>query len=370
MAQQFFSQSANHNSIRTIWTNLPSYTHRLVPVIARSMHTPQSLLSNANSVNISSNSKQHSSQDSAAQLNPISTASSPSPYSQLENCFSRHVSADSLLQLASSTANNNNYYVLTLGGDQLTGKSTLAKNLQRLFAHSAIYSGGKIFRQLAQKMGISLPELSRRALNSPEIDVNIEFELCRVISGNSEHNTIAESRNAAVMGTFCKKILGKTNIIRVYLTCSVVEQAIRFIQREISPETAEIVAKELHKHAEGKFSSLTQIGKVLELLNLPGLGGIIQQFYDNDNRDNDDRQRFIKLYGKAPELDYRNPELYDIIINTTPNSPLQTFQQTVKKLSELGVKFDHLPPQVTNVSNSAVQQAAAKRPEQALGSKL
>ena len=65
---------------------------------------------------------------------------------------------------------------------------------------------------------------------------------------------------------------------------------------------------------------------------------VCNAFVDNENRDTDDRRRYVELYGTHELLDYRSATLYDIRIDTTTNTPQQTFEQAMKALQAVGIK--------------------------------
>ncbi len=59
--------------------------------------------------------------------------------------------------------------VVTVGGDQLTGKSTLSKILASKL-HATYLSAGTVFRMTAKEKGVSVGELSRLAQSDKDID--------------------------------------------------------------------------------------------------------------------------------------------------------------------------------------------------------
>ena len=100
-------------------------------------------------------------------------------------------------------------------------------------------SAGTVFRELAKQRGVSVPQLSKIALEDPSIDTAIEYATCETIlrgATSSKPAVIVEGRNPAVMAKFCRDIIGKdtTSIASVYLSCSSRIQARRFIGREIN----------------------------------------------------------------------------------------------------------------------------------------
>jgi hypothetical protein len=151
---------------------------------------------------------------------------------------------------------------------------------------------------------------------------------------------------------------GKENCLRVYLKCSIREQALRFLEREVSPKAFE-KAKQLLP--PGPFERMSQLAPALaelvgwllslfffgisgfrsfvsfyfyltSLSNHPpaqwhvfcflsphstscaslhgmqeieNVDAMIAEFLDNESRDDLDRERYDDLYGSHPRLDFR-----------------------------------------------------------------
>ena len=93
-------------------------------------------------------------------------ASSSDPYTQLEAAWLRYVGQDAISRLRSLVTPHR---VLTVSGDQLIGKSTLAARLASALGGDK-RSAGQLFRDEAARREISVPELSRRAMDNPTID--------------------------------------------------------------------------------------------------------------------------------------------------------------------------------------------------------
>ena len=245
--------------------------------------------------------------------------------------------------LTSASASSSLPRLIVIGGDQCTGKSTLSGRLAELIGGRA-FSAGTIFRATAKRMGLSSAELSRRALADPGIDVGIEFDLCRLLLSRGlgpEGALVIEGRQPAVMAGFLRRRFGRSPDFTVRLVCSTREQALRFIQREAGDKLFHMAAKVL----PDPLQSLSAASPMLRALGASlreddaassklqsAADRLCAMFSDNDRRDEDDRRRFLTLYGKGPRLDYRSPELYDAIIDTTPNQPQQTFAQTVQAM--------------------------------------
>jgi len=247
-------------------------------------------------------------------------------FASLEQQFQTRIGPDAITRLASQI---NNRSVITVGGDQLTGKSTLAKRLAKTLGGQH-QSAGTIFRAEAKRRNISLPELSRLALDDPGIDVGIDYELCSMVAqGCEEGPLVIEGRQPAVMATYMK-LLGKESCFRLYLTCSFREQALRFLEREIGAVEFQLACQSLPQR---NYTSLAEVSEELAKLNIPGLDKILKVFVDNQCRDTDDKQRYQALYNFGDDLDYGNLSLYDAAIDTSPNQPSDTLNQALEVLS-------------------------------------
>jgi hypothetical protein len=124
--------------------------------------------------------------------------------------------------------------------------------------------------------------------------------------------------------------------VRLRLSCSVREQALRFIERETDAAMLSLAREALPPH----LSSLRAALPFLRPLSHPQVSRISALFEDNDTRDEDDSRRYAELYGTAPELSHANPALYDAIIDTTNNQPEDTFTQAI----DIITKHCTLPP--------------------------
>lgn len=312
------------------------------------------------------------------------TAAAPAAdeYAQLEAQFLRHVpvvdgmdAMEQLQQMAAAASSSASIpgpspsssalpRLIVIGGDQCTGKSTLSARLASLISGRA-FSAGTIFRARAKRMGLSSAELSRRALADPSIDVGIEFDLCRLLLSRGmgpEGALVIEGRQPAVMAGFLRHKFGSAAApdFTVRLVCSTREQALRFIQREAGDKLFHMAAKVLPE----PLDSLSAASPLLRALGMSlreddavstklrkDSDRLCVMFEDNDRRDEDDRRRFLTLYGKGLWLDYRNPRLYDAVIDTTPNEAPQTFAQTVQAMET----------HVAKQREAAIEDAAAAK---------
>ena len=221
--------------------------------------------------------------------------------------------------------------MILIAGDQLTGKSTQAQRLAEHFG-GAFRSVGMLFREAAVKRGISVAEQARLLLTERGIDVDIDYKTCQMIAGNKIQSNLAviEGRQPAYMGSFMAS-LGKKHIVRLYFQCSIREQALRFLRRE-SGEAAYQTGKS--QIPNKKYGNLEELRTEIQVLDIGG--EVIDQFMENQNRDEDDRHRYSGLYG----FDYGNLEGYDIILDTNNKEPEEVFEEVLKELESFGFRAD------------------------------
>ena len=62
----------------------------------------------------------------------------------------------------------------------------------------------------------------------------------------------------------------------------------------------------------------------------------MREFIENQNRDQDDRHRYSRLYG----FDYGNLEGYDIVMDTNNKEPKIVFDEVIAKLNKFGFRTD------------------------------
>ena len=224
----------------------------------------------------------------------------------IEKAFKEYIGENSIDELKRSITEKP---MILIAGDQLTGKSTQAKRLSKIYNGKNL-SVGTLFREEAKKRGVSVAEQARLLKKERGIDVQIDYSTCKMIGGAELDSDLAviEGRQPAFMGGFMESI-GKDNLVRIYLECSVREQALRFLKRETTKEDYLFVKENLPKE---DFGNLEDVAKEINGMEIPNTESVMDAFIDNQNRDEDDRERYHKLYG----FDYRDASGYDIIINT------------------------------------------------------
>ena len=246
----------------------------------------------------------------------------------IEKAFKEHIGSDSINKLRDNITDKP---MILIAGDQLTGKSTQAKNLAEHYS-GTFYSVGNLFREVAAKRGITVAEQAKLLLTERGIDVEIDYKTCEMISGKSIDSNLGviEGRQPAYMGSFMQE-LGKRNLVRIYFQCSIREQALRFLRREIGEVAYQ---KGLAHVPDVHYSTLKSLQDEISNLKLPNSNEIIQKFIDNQNRDEDDRDRYSSLYG----FDYGNLSGYDIVINTTNKEADSVFKKVLNELEIFGFR--------------------------------
>jgi len=248
--------------------------------------------------------------------------------SGIESAFKTYIGENSIDKLQENITDKP---MILIAGDQLTGKSTQAKNLADFF-NGSFHSVGALFREAAKNRGITVAEQAKLLLVERGIDVEIDYKTCQVITGSDIDTSlgVVEGRQPAYMGSFMAS-LGKKNLIRLYLQCSIREQALRFLRREVGEE-AYLAGKE--QIPEKDYKNLESLNTAIENLDIGQREEAMSEFIENQSRDEDDRHRYSGLYG----FDYGNLEGYDIILNTNDKEPEMVFQEILDKLEKSGFR--------------------------------
>ena len=246
----------------------------------------------------------------------------------IEKAFKEYIGSDSINKLRENITDKP---MILIAGDQLTGKSTQAKNLAEHYS-GTFYSVGNLFREVAAKRGITVAEQAKLLLTERGIDVEIDYKTCEMISGKNIDTNLAviEGRQPAYMGNFMQE-LGKRHLVRIYFQCSIREQALRFLRREIGEAAYQ---KGLANVPDVSYNTLESLQDEIFNLELPDSNEVIQKFVDNQNRDEDDRDRYSSLYG----FDYGNLSGYDIVVNTTNKEADSVFEEVVSELENIGFR--------------------------------
>ena len=99
----------------------------------------------------------------------------------IEKAFKEYIGLDSIKKLRENITEKP---MILIAGDQLTGKSTQAKNLAEHY-RGTFYSVGNLFREVADKRGITVAEQAKLLLTERGIDVEIDYKTCEMISGKN-----------------------------------------------------------------------------------------------------------------------------------------------------------------------------------------
>lgn len=156
---------------------------------------------------------------------------------------------------------------ITLSGPIGSGKSTVGSLLSKRLQTEFI-SGGEIFRQAAANHNMTLAEFGKYAESHPEIDHDQDEHLLDLLK--TRDNLVLESRLAGWIAT-----VNGINATRIYIDADIEVRIERVIKREGGSRDA-----------------------VMERIR---------------DREASELSRYRKYYG----VDYRIPEYYDIIIDTT-----------------------------------------------------
>ena len=250
--------------------------------------------------------------------------------SGIESAFKTYIGADSIDKLVSHISDKP---MILIAGDQLTGKSTQAKRLADYFSGD-FHSVGMLFRQSASDRGITVAQQARLLLTERGIDVEIDYKTCEMIAGDEiiSNLGVIEGRQPAYMGNFMAS-LGKKDLIRIYFRCSIREQALRFLRREVGEEAYQIGKTSI---PDKDYATLEELDIEIKSLNLVGKQKVMQSFVENQNRDQDDRHRYSELYG----FDYGDLQGYDFVIDTSDKEVDEVFFEVVEKLKDSGFRAD------------------------------
>ena len=183
--------------------------------------------------------------------------------------------------------------IITISGNPGSGKSTVAKILVARLGYERIYAGG-IMRQMANEKGIVLEELMEQAKTNPQIDTEVDS---RVAAEARKYEQ--DGKDVIVEGRVQYHFLPESKKVYVF----------------VDPRAG---AERIWKDLQDKEASAAR--------NQAVAASTDEVIANNDHREEQDAQRYIKLYG----TDYRKKENYDFVVNTTKI----TAEQAADKVEE------------------------------------
>ena len=201
--------------------------------------------------------------------------------------------------------------IITISGTPGSGKSTVAKILAKELGAERIYVG-EIRRELARQKGMTLQELNGYALTHPETDVDVDKDVAqraRMLENKKKKDENRKEEEKREKGKKKEKekivlVEGRTQFhflpesVKIYLKVSV-DEAARRIWNDLQQE------EKKKERNEGNFNSLAQVKK--EILA----------------REENDVQRYKKYYG----IDHRDEKQYDLIVDSTHQTPEEVVQK-------------------------------------------
>lgn len=168
---------------------------------------------------------------------------------------------------------------VVISGPPGSGKTTQAKLLAEHYGLK-YFSAGRVFRELAQRRGLSLEELSLVAIKDPSIDLEIDR---RTYEAVKEDNIVIDGHLAAW-------IVNDAVDFRVYITAPLSLRILRIASRD---------------------------NKSLETA-----------FKETVTREIAQKKRFMEIYG----IDVSDLSIFDLVINTRRISIKETFEIIKKAL--------------------------------------
>lgn len=227
--------------------------------------------------------------------------------SGIEAVFEKKIGAAQLAALKSSLSSKP---VVLIAGDQLTGKSTAAKSVGLVLQGEA--SGtGRLMRAAAERAGKPIEEFVKSV--PADFDVELDWQATKKIARGDV--AVFESRLAGHLGQMLER-MGRKHVLSVYLVASPRERALRYLQRELSPEVRARVEAKLQLPAD---ATLAQAMQAIVALDDPDANKIASLWHDIAKRDDVDKARLLDLYG----VDYQDRSAFDVVVVTDGKNPYQ-----------------------------------------------
>lgn len=225
----------------------------------------------------------------------------------IERIFEKTIGAAQMAALKSSMSTKP---VVLIAGDQLTGKSTAAKSVALALQGEA--SGtGRLMRAAAEQAGKPIEEFVKSVPST--FDVELDWQASKKIAKGDV--AVFESRLAGHLGQMLER-MGRKNVVSVYLVASPRERALRYLQRELSPEVRARVEARLQLAPD---ATLEQAMQAIVALDDPDANKIASMWQDIAKRDDVDKARLFDLYG----VDYQDRSAFDVVVVTDGKQPAE-----------------------------------------------
>ncbi len=183
--------------------------------------------------------------------------------------------------------------IITISGNPGSGKSTIAKALEKELGYKRYYMGG-IFRELARKRGITIEQILVLADTDPSIDKEVdEYQ----INLRDEDNIIIEGRTSFHL---------IPNSLKIFITVN-------------EEEAAKRIFRDLHDKSKSNERNQDEVTSIAEMIK------------KNKEREEGEIKRYKKYYGIENSYDLNN---YDLVIDTTKGSIQESIDDAILKTKE------------------------------------
>ncbi|GAM24074.1 hypothetical protein SAMD00019534_072490 [Acytostelium subglobosum LB1] len=285
-------------------------------------------------------------------------------FAKLSTAFTEYFGRNAIERLQSDVKTP----AILIAGHQLTGKSTMAKRLATIYNGGQFYSVGSMFRELASSLNMSVAKQSRLLLDlqlheqgkwdgsydikqnplyGRRVDIELDYRTCQIVQGIDKQQprnmySVIEGRQPALIGNFIQNIYDRENLLKIYVKCNVRDKSIRFLEREVGKECAAIAEQQLPLDLD--LDDMAAVVGHLSSLPLPNIDKVVEQFIENQHRDQDDRNRYMELYG----LDYEASQFYDFIVDTSNETAANNLRKVTDFIDSLD-RDNTVPTSLKNI---------------------
>ena len=183
------------------------------------------------------------------------------------------------------------YMIISIGGTQGSGKSTIAQKLSEALGWPRYYMGG-LRREAASKSGLTLAEYNKLGETDPSTDLEVDNYQKEL--GEKEDNFIIEGRTSWYF---------IPHSLKLYI--------------DVDKETG----------AKRIFNNLQMKNNRNEDKNLNSVEAVLKS---NIERQESDAKRYKKYFN----IDVYNPKNYDFYLNTTNLNPEEAFNKCFAFISQ------------------------------------